>query len=149
MPQDPPQLPRQRHRLLALDHGERRTGVAVSDELGLLAHPRSAIIAGSLGELVAAVNRLVAAEGVAELVVGLPLSLAGEDSPQTARVRELIALLRARLAIPVTVWDERLSSVQAARIVKGASRRKAGHQDSAAAALVLQAVLDSRAGAER
>lgn len=134
-------------RLLALDPGERRTGVAISDELELFAHARPAIIARSREDLIAAVARLVEDEGVAEVIVGLPLSLSGADSAQTAGVRQLIAALRGRLALRVTEWDERLSTVQAARDVKGAGRRRSGELDSAAAAVVLQAVLDSRRGA--
>lgn len=149
MPQAHPPPGKQGRRLLALDPGERRTGVAVSDELGLFAHPRPAIVTGGRDELAGAVARLVEEEGASEVIVGLPLSLSGEDSAQTASVRELIALLRRTLSVPVTAWDERLSSVQAGRTVKGAGRRRAGEVDSAAAALVLQTVLDSRAGAAR
>jgi putative Holliday junction resolvase len=142
-PQSPPR------RLLAVDPGERRTGVAISDELGLYAHTRPAIVTRSAAEAVEAIARLAEAEGVGELIVGLPISLSGADSAQTASVRETVAKLRARLTIPVTEWDERLSSVEAARTVTGASRRRSGELDSAAAAVVLQAVLDSRRGGVR
>lgn len=147
MPQAHPPPGKQGRRLLALDPGERRTGVAVSDELGMFAHPRPAVMARGQNEVAGAVARLVEEEEVSEVIVGLPLSLSGEDSAQTASVRELIVLLRRTLPVPVTAWDERLSSVQAGRTVKGAGRRRAGDVDSAAAALVLQAVLDSRRGA--
>ncbi len=130
-------------RLLALDPGERRVGVAVSDELGLYAHPRPALIGLGQG-LVEAVARLVEDEGISEVVVGLPLRLSGGDSEQTASARALVASLRKRLRVPVTEWDERLSSVQAARAVKGSRRQRSGELDSAAAALVLQAALDAR-----
>ncbi len=147
MPQPVPHPSRPGHRLLALDPGERRTGVAISDELGLYAHPRPALVTRSREELVNAVVRLVESEGVEGVVVGLPLALSGADSRQTATVRDLVALLRGRLHVPVTEWDERFSSVEAARVVKGASRRRSGELDSAAAAVVLQSVLDSRRGA--
>lgn len=147
MPQSHPQ-PQRLRRLLALDPGEQRTGVALSDELGLYAHPRPAI-RGGRNAVLDAVAKLVSDEAVDELVVGLPLSLSGEESAQTAIVRELVARLRERLGIPVTEWDERLSSVQAGRTVRGAERRKSGELDSAAAALILQAVLDSRRSGAR
>jgi putative Holliday junction resolvase len=131
-------------RLLALDIGLRRTGVAVSDELGLYAHPRPAIHHRTTAELLREVARLCREERAEAVVVGLPLSLSGADSAQTAHVREVAAALRARVEIPVIEWDERLSTAQAARSVKGPSRRKGGELDSAAAAIVLQAVLDSR-----
>ncbi|MCK9519775.1 MAG: Holliday junction resolvase RuvX [Dehalococcoidia bacterium] len=134
-------------RLLALDPGERRTGVAISDELGLFAHPRAALIRGRR-DLVDEVLRIVEEEGIDEVVVGLPLSMSGRESEQTRRAREFTARLRSRLSIPVTEWDERLSSVQAARTVTGRERRSSGQLDSAAAAVILQAVLDSRRGGE-
>lgn len=139
----PHQQPPRPRRLLALDAGERRVGVALSDELGLFAHPRPALALAGEG-LLAAIDALVEDEGVAEIVVGLPLTLAGGESEQTRRARALAARLRARLTIPVREWDERLSTVQAARTVRGASARRSGELDSAAAALVLQAVLDAR-----
>lgn len=141
-PLSPPSPPR----LLGLDFGGRRTGVAISDELGVYAHPRPAIVTG---DPVAAVAALVAAEGVDEVVVGLPLSLGGRETDQTRSARAFVAQLRARLAIPVTEWDERLSSVEAGRHASGAKRRKSGELDSAAAAVVLQSVLDRRQGRGR
>lgn len=142
---EPPHRPHRR--LLALDPGERRIGVAVSDELGMFAHPRTAIAAGprALDEIAS----LVTAEEIAEVVVGLPLSLSGSESAQTRTAREFTQRLRQRLAVPVSEWDERLSSKQAERSIHG-SRRKSGELDSAAASLVLQAVLDARSrGASR
>ena len=132
-------------RLMALDFGSRRTGVAVSDEMGLYAHPRPAIKGGTRA-LLEAVPALVTAEAVAEVIVGLPRTLAGHDSAQTEATRAFIERLRERLDVPVTTWDERLSSVEAARYVPS-GRRRDGALDSAAAALLLQAVLDSRADA--
>ena len=140
--------------------------MALSDELGLFAHARPAIYATSRDALVDAVAELAAAEQVSEVVVGLPLSLSGDDSGQTATVRGLVAALRERMGVPVSVWDERLSSVQAGpsagrdaggavrRATRSASptasrtvgRRRSGELDSAAARLVLQAVLESRRG---
>ncbi len=146
MTQLPPRHPALVRRLLAIDPGQRRTGVAVSDDLGMYAHPRPALTADSTEALIEAVEAVVQSEQIAEVVVGLPLSLSGGDSAQTAAVRRLIAGLRAALRVPVTEWDERLSTVQAARAVRGASRRRSGELDSAAAALVLQSVLDSRRG---
>jgi putative Holliday junction resolvase len=137
--------PHQPRRLLGLDPGERRTGVAVSDDLGLYAHPRPAILSRDEAQLIDAVVRVTAEEGTEEVVVGLPLSMSGEDSAQTARVRGLVDRLRGRLGIPVSTWDERLTSVQAGRTVR-AGRKRTGATDSTAAALILQAVLDSRRG---
>ncbi len=130
---------------MALDVGARRTGVAVSDELGLYAHARPALKGGTRA-LLDALPPLVDAENIDEVVVGLPLTLAGEDSAQTAATRAFVERLRERLDVPVTTWDERLTSVEAARYVPS-DRHRDGALDSAAAALLLQAVLDSRVGA--
>ncbi len=111
----------------------------------MFAHPRPALFEQST-RLADAVAALVESEQVSEVIVGLPLSLAGSDTAQTGDAREVVRRLRERLAVPVTEWDERLSSVQAARTVHGRDRRARGELDSAAAAVVLQAVLDSRRG---
>ena len=136
----------------------------MSDELGLFAHARPALKAESRGALLDAVAEIVASEAVSEVIVGLPLSLGGEDSAQTTAVRTLVAELRDRLSVPVLAWDERLSSVAAGPLagrdsggaVRGnprkprptaaqaVTRRRSGELDSAAAAVVLQSVLDSR-----
>jgi putative Holliday junction resolvase len=139
--------PRRPRKLLALDPGARRTGVAVSDELGLFAHPRPAIAAASQPALVSEVERLVAAEGVDEVVVGVPLGLHGGETPQTRAARDLANALRLRLAVRVTEWDERLSTVEASRYVRGRQHRQSGALDSAAAAIVLQSLIESRKGA--
>jgi putative Holliday junction resolvase len=81
---------------------------------------------------------------VTEVVVGVPLGLHGADTPQSSEAREFAATLRARLSVPVSEWDERLSTVEAGRFVKGRDRRRRGDLDSAAAAVILQAVLESR-----
>lgn len=142
----PRQQVQQRPRILAVDPGERRTGIAVSDELGLYAHPRPAIVAKDQAGIESAIARVVEAEGVGEVVVGLPLSLSGQESAQTAKSRVLAKALQGRLAVPVSVWDERLSSAEAARRVPSRKHRT-GELDSEAASIILQAVLDSRRGA--
>lgn len=141
--QIPPQPAPAPRRLLAIDPGSHRTGIAISDELGLLAHPRDAL-QGDAVALIPRIARLVEAEDVAEVVVGLPVSMSGGDSEQTRKVRAFVAQLRAALPVPVTEWDERLSSVEAAGRGVRSRDRASGRRDSAAAAIVLQAVLDSR-----
>lgn len=142
-----PKAPAPQLRLLALDIGERRIGVAVSDDLGMFAHPRPALHIRSDAEAIDRIAALVDSEDAAEVVVGLPLNLEGKAAAQASRVRPLIRTLRNRLAIPVTEWDERLSSFEAARQVKGTARQRSGELDSAAAAVILQAVMESRRSA--
>ncbi|GAB4334918.1 MAG: hypothetical protein Kow0010_22180 [Dehalococcoidia bacterium] len=117
--------------------------MAVSDELGLFAHTRPAIHGGR-DTVIDAVVRLVEAEGIDEVIVGLPLTLAGGESDQTRSARAFARALRARLAVPVTERDERLTTAEASRTVRGKGRRERGDLDSAAAAVLLQSVLDGR-----
>ncbi len=131
-------------RLLALDPGEARIGVAVSDALGLYAHPRPAIRTRSRAEAVRAVEKLVREEAIDEVIVGLPLTLTGERGFQAEATRPFIAELRAALSIPVRETDERLSSAQAVAMHPELRGRRDGTLDSASAAVVLQSVLDGR-----
>lgn len=139
-------IPQLQPRLLALDPGEARIGVAVSDDLGMYAHPRPAIRTRSNTEAVAAVVRLVQDEQVAEVIVGLPLTLSGERGHQAGVSREFVEALRRALGVPVREVDERLSSAQAASANPRLAGRRDGTLDSAAAAVVLQSVLDARRG---
>lgn len=133
-------------RLLALDPGEARTGVAISDALGLYAHPRPAIRSRSVQDVAREVARLVEAEAVSEVVVGLPLTLGGARGYQAESVRPLLEALRSALSVPVREVDERLSSAQAAAAAPKLAGRRDGSLDSASAAIVLQSVLDARRG---
>jgi putative Holliday junction resolvase len=108
-----------------------------------MAHPQPAIIMPprlAVGE----VARIAGVEAVAEIFVGLPLTLAGGESAQTRDARGFASALRALVDVPVREWDERLSTVEAAGRLTGRRERRDGTRDSAAAALILQAVLDSR-----
>jgi putative Holliday junction resolvase len=143
-------------RVLGLDAGERRIGVAISDPERRLAVPlRSVIVDGHGGEL-EALARLVREEEVAEVVVGLPLSLSGGESAQTARARAFGETLGQKLSLPVRFWDERLSTQEALHHVEQGRHRsgKRGERprggqthvqldtDAIAASIILQAYLD-------
>jgi putative holliday junction resolvase len=92
------------------------------------------------------VARLVEAEAVSEVVVGLPLTLGGARGHQAESVRPLLEALRSALSVPVREVDERLSSAQAAAAAPKLAGRRDGSLDSASAAIVLQSVLDARRG---
>jgi putative Holliday junction resolvase len=123
--------------------------VAVSDDLGLYAHPRPAINGRSPKDAVRAVARLVSEERIAEVFVGLPLTLRGARGHRAESFEDLIASLRSTLTVPVTEIDERLSSAQAVALNPALADRRDGSLDSASAAVILQAVLDSRRQAVR
>ena len=134
-----------RGRILAIDPGERRIGVAAAD-LGLrVAIPLTTIEGGP--DAVEAVARLVEEEGARALVVGLPLSLSGALGPQAQRAQALAEALADRLSIPVLTWDERLTSAEARRRLSSGGGRRRRHKrdvDALAAAIILQAYLDSQ-----
>ena len=129
-------------RILGIDPGERRIGVAAADSATRVAIPVTTIDAGS--DPVEAVARLVQEQQAGELVVGLALSLSGVLGPQAQRAQALADALARRLDIPVHTWDERLTSVEARRRLPGGKRRSKGELDALAAAIILQAFLDSQ-----
>jgi len=138
-------------RVLALDVGERRVGIAISDPLGVLARPLQALTRGSREEDFAAIAGLVAEHEVGLVVVGRPLSLDGTEGPQARRVAGYAESLAERLSVRVVSWDERYSTAEAESILlqnrkkKDRQRaRKNGELDALAAAVILQSYLDSR-----
>ena len=138
-------------RVLALDVGERRIGVAVSDPTGSLARPLRTLVRGSREEDVTAIAALVAAESAELVVVGRPLSLDGSEGPQARRIARYAEALAAHLPIPVVLWDERYTTTEAEEILRqsrGEKQRRraraAGDLDAIAAAVILQSYLDSR-----
>lgn len=136
-------------RALGLDVGSKTIGVAVSDELGMLAHPRVTLARKGTRADVLAVAALVEGEKAERVVVGLPLSLEGEVGHRARRVMVFVDALRAHLgeAVPVDAWDERFSTVAAERSLLeqdlSRARRKAVI-DQAAAAFILQGWLDAQ-----
>ncbi len=127
--------------------GEKRIGVAIADDRTPIAVPSRTIEAGA--DPVESVARLVEEEGAGVVVVGLPLSLSGAVGPQGQEVMSQAAQLEVRLSIPVHLWDERLTTTEAARSQlrrPGTSRSKphGPGRDAHAAAIMLQAYLDSR-----
>jgi putative Holliday junction resolvase len=133
-------------RVLGLDLGEVRIGVAISDDRGRLAVPFGTIRAGAPQDL-KAVARIVREQGVAQVVVGHPLRLSGERGRAAENAERFAGALGEVLEVPVTLHDERLSSVEAERALaaagaRGRARREA--VDASAAAVILQAYLDRR-----
>lgn len=127
--------------------GRVRVGVAVADELGLLAHPRAHVDGRDPRRAVEALERLAALEQIGTFVVGLPRTLGGEEGPSARRARRFAEALRARTGLPVELYDEWLSTREARARLRdqGVSDREARDKiDSAAAAVVLQSWLDAR-----
>lgn len=134
-------------RLLALDLGERRIGVAVSDPTGTVARPLTTIVRASRQDDFEAICRLINEHRVARVIVGLPLSLDGVEGPQARQVRRYAERLTEVLDVPIEFWDERYSSVMAAEVLreKGRGRRNMHDKiDATAAAIILQSYLDAQ-----
>lgn len=137
-------------RVLGVDYGERRIGLALSDPLGMIASPLPTLTrrAGKRPP-VAAVARLAEENGVAAIVLGLPLDLSGEETGWTREVREFGERLGERTGLPVAYIDERMTSVRAERAVRSLGLPKGRREekervDAAAAVLILQAYLDQK-----
>ena len=132
-------------RVLALDYGSGRTGVAISDASGTLARPltivRRAAARAGLAELSAIIER----ERPELIVVGLPLTLAGQKGPQAVETASFVGRLRERCAIPIVMEDERFTT----KIARDLAPRRPEGDDAAAAAVLLQGYLDRRAGQDR
>jgi putative holliday junction resolvase len=125
-------------RVLALDYGRARCGCAISDPTGVLATPLEPVLQVRTRRGLARLRTLTAQLDVERVVVGLPLSLSGADSEQTAEAREFASALQGRLAVPVELYDERFTTKLAAR---GGGRAS---EDSRAAAHLLQGWLAAR-----
>ena len=132
-------------RVLGLDVGDRRIGVAVSDSLGLTAQRVTVLERRGPSRDVEAVQALVERYGASAVVVGLPLTMRGERGVQAEKVSAFSEALRRRVAVPIELVDERLTTVQGARALRetGASRRtRKAVIDQVAAQLILQDFLD-------
>jgi putative holliday junction resolvase len=134
--------------LLGVDVGEARVGLAASDPVGLLAHPVATLARDhEQGSDLAAIAEEVRSRAAVGVVVGLPRSLSGGEGLAARGARDYADLLQRRLEVPVRLWDERLTTVDAHRNLHRSgvrSRDQRGVVDQAAAVLILQAVLDAR-----
>ena len=139
-------------RIVGIDLGERRIGIAVSDATATLARPLKTIDRGSsdaaaVEHLRATIAALADEEEVGSVVVGLPKHLDGSPNLQTPRVEKIVAMLTSQLTIPVVTQDERLSSHEAEERLKLREkdwRRRKAKLDAASAAVILQDYLDAR-----
>ena len=135
-------------RILALDHGTVRIGVAISDELGMLAHPLEFFPAQPAATLFDRLKALIREREVSLILVGFPRNMDGSTGVAARKVEEFVVLLREAIAIPVRTWDERLTSMQAHRMLAEtgkSERERRGRVDSSAAAVLLQSYLDAQA----
>jgi putative pre-16S rRNA nuclease len=134
------------NRVLAFDFGRARIGVAISDELQLLAHPLETISANK--QPAARLAEIVREKNVDRVVAGIPRQMNGQIGTAATEVLAFVEKLRAILPCPIVTWDERLSTVAAHRALRDAgkkTRQTRSYVDQVAAQMILQSYLDSRA----
>jgi putative holliday junction resolvase len=137
-------------RILAIDYGARRMGLAVSDPLGITAQGIETLERKNKRTDFAHLERVIRDYEVKEIVLGYPLRMSGEAGTQSEKVAEFAEMLRQRFQLPVHLWDERLTSAEANRLLREAevsSRKRAQAVDRMAAVLILQSFMQARAGA--
>jgi putative Holliday junction resolvase len=132
-------------RILALDHGSKRIGVAVSDETKTIAQSLEYIPAEPFADILARLKQLLVEKEIDLILVGLPRNMDGSYGPAAQKVEAFAAVLKTAIAVPIKMWDERLTSTMANRIlIQGNVRRQKRKEkvDKMAAAILLQSYLD-------
>ena len=138
-------------RVLALDVGARRIGLAISDALGVTAQGLDTLERTNIREDIARLQALAREREVSLILVGHPLHMSGREGRQAQYVRDFADRLKERTGIPVQFWDERLTTVQASRVLRESGisiRKRARAIDRLAAVLLLESYLDSSARLE-
>jgi putative Holliday junction resolvase len=132
---------------MGIDVGERRLGISMSDPGGVVAGSPSVIEVRSQKEALERIAKIVDEEGIEEIVVGHPVTLRGTAGPQADKASQFAALLSQSCRVSVSLWDERYTTVEAERLLRGESkriRRKKATRDAIAAMLILQSYLDRK-----
>ena len=132
-------------RILALDHGTKRIGVALSDETRTIAQPLEYIPAEPFAAFLERLKRLLAEKEISLLLIGLPRHMDGSYGPAAQKVETFVAVLKTAITVPIKLWDERLTSTMANRVmIQGNVRREKRKEkvDAMAAAILLQSYLD-------
>jgi len=129
---------------MAIDYGDARTGIAVSDMLGMIAGETFVITQWDPDVLADTIVREAKARNVEKLVLGLPKNMDGTEGPRAEKARALAAMLEEKGALPVVMWDERRTTVDAHRILRANGKKERKHKatvDAVAAALILEGFL--------
>ena len=135
-------------RVLAIDHGTKRMGIAISDPSGMIAQPLEFILAEPFKDFLTRLKEILREKEVELILVGMPRNMDGSYGPAAAKVQEFVAVLKENIVTPIKTWDERLTSAQANRFLLQANVRRQERKekvDKAAAAILLQSFLDSGA----
>ena len=133
-----------RARILALDYGRRRIGLAISDELGITANPLPVLQRKNRREDMSRLREIASANGVARILIGLPLHLSGERSEMAEEASRFASRLAKELGLPVEQLDERLTSWEAEQLAKESQHAKNADLDSISAAILLREYLETQ-----
>ena len=131
-------------RVMAVDYGDARTGVAISDPTGFLAGYTTVIRSRSQDQVVQELSRLIREQGVDRVVMGFPRNMDGTEGPRGALYREFAALLEKETGLPVALWDERRTTIEAHAILHAGGKKMKAHKktvDAVAATLILESYL--------
>ena len=135
-------------RILSIDYGDTRIGLAISDVMQIIAKPYKTIENISNDSVLETINVIIIEKNVEKIIVGLPLTLKNTFSEQTKKVQEFVSFLNNKINIPILTYDERLTSIEAKRslVKQGVKiKNKKGFVDMTAAAIFLQGYLDQNA----
>lgn len=133
-------------RIMAIDYGDQRTGLAVSDLLGMLCGEAWTVTEWNPERLAEQISREAKSREVGTLVLGLPKNMDGSEGPRAEKCRQFKALLEEVCGLPVVLWDERRSSTEAHAILHAAGKKEKKHRktvDAVAASLILEGYLGS------
>jgi putative Holliday junction resolvase len=133
-------------RVLAIDHGTKRIGLAISDELGVIAQPLEFVFAEPFGQFLERLKQIIQNKQVELLLIGMPRNMDGSYGPAALKVQDFSAALGNAVTVPIKMWDERLTTAQANRSLVQANVRRNKRKekvDKTAAAILLQSYLDS------
>jgi putative holliday junction resolvase len=132
-------------RILALDHGSKRIGVAVSDETKTIAQPLEYILTEPFADFLVRLKKILGEKEIDLILIGLPRNMDGSYGPAAQKVQTFVGVLKTAITVPIKMWDERLTSSQANKIlIQGGVRRDKRKEkvDKMAAAILLQSYLD-------
>ena len=134
-------------RVLAIDHGTKRIGIAISDELKTIAQPLEFIPAEPFDAFFVRLQQIITEKTVELILVGMPRNMDGTYGPAAEKVKAFVDALKEKVTVPIRTWDERLTTAQANRFLIAADvkrRDRKAKVDKTAAAILLQSYLDSR-----
>ena len=132
-------------KILAADIGERRVGLAISDALGMLAHPFCTLPWNGINKFVAEISRIIQDENINKLVIGMPYTLKGGNSKKTNEIKKICNKVRDQINIEVIEVDERFTTKMAVRTLQAVGKKPSKHRDKidqVAAVHILQSYLD-------